>query len=284
MAIIPEHEQVSRGIRGPGRGKSRHFRQIRLLFRQGRFYNIPEWPEKCARKGLINDHWSLIIDLLNDRKSCMARPHASREARGLRITQLLDAAVSLWLEQPEKVPRVEEVARKAGLAKGTVYLYFRCKEDLLLAAHERHVHAFFDALIDEASSSGKMTFEEVMRLVFLHIVEVAAFLPLATLVAGLMHKGISPEASASFNDRISERLMIAGELLGRHFSLGSPEGGVRILMRSYALILGLWQLLGSGKPICTSEKVSAMMLPGYASELEAALTALWNGTMGKEIQ
>lgn len=207
----------------------------------------------------------------------MARPPASPEARELRIGQLLDAAVSLWLENPDKVPKVEDVARRAGLAKGTVYLYFRCKEDLLLAAHERHVEAFFAALISRASES--MDFEDMMTLVFAHIVDVAAFLPLATLVAGLMHKGVSHEAREAFNSRISEKLLTAGELLRSHFPFPDAAGGVQLLMRSYALILGLWQLLGSEKPICTSMAVSAMMLPDYSAELETALRALWRGTL-----
>lgn len=81
----------------------------------------------------------------------MSRPPASAEAREQRINQLLDAAILLWLQHPERVPGVAEVAGEAGLAKGTVYLYFKCKEDLLLAAHERHVAAFFAALIARAS-------------------------------------------------------------------------------------------------------------------------------------
>jgi AcrR family transcriptional regulator len=38
---------------------------------------------------------------------------------------------------------VAEVAEAAGLGKGTVYLYFPSKEEMLLALHERHVTKFF---------------------------------------------------------------------------------------------------------------------------------------------
>lgn len=212
----------------------------------------------------------------------MPRPAASAAAREQRINQLLDAAVALWLQHPERVPSVAEVAEEAALAKGTVYLYFKCKEDLLLAAHERHVEAFFAALIARAARRKRMDFDDMMRLTREHIVGVSAFLPLATLVAGLMHKGVSPEASQSFDRRIAERLTTAGELLCDHFPLPDIAGGVRLLMRSYALILGLWQLVGCAQPICTSPDVSAMMLPDYPSELDAALRALWRGTFDQE--
>ena len=212
----------------------------------------------------------------------MARPPASAEAREHRINQLLDAAVALWLANPERVPSVAEVASEAGLAKGTIYLYFKSKEDMLLAAHERHVQAFFAALIARASSSQPLDIDGMMALTLDHIVHTPAFLPLATLVAGLMYKGVSHEASQAFEARIAEHLKTTGALLRNHFPLPDDNSGARMLMRSYALILGLWQLVGSEQPICNNPDVSAMMMPDYATELDAALRALWSGTLNPE--
>lgn len=212
----------------------------------------------------------------------MSRPPASAEVRELRINQLLDAAVTLWLQHPERIPSVAEVAGQAGVAKGTVYLYFKCKEDLLLAAHERHVQAFFDALIARAADPAAMNFDSMMELTGKHIVHVPAFLPLATVVGGLMHKGVTPDAAAAFEQGVAEQLKQAGALLGNHFPLPDAAAGVQLLMRSYALILGLWQLVGSSKPICVSAEVTSLLLADYPTELDAALRALWRGTLNQE--
>ena len=59
---------------------------------------------------------------------------------------ILDAAERLLARAPERVANVAEVADEAGLAKGTVYLYFPSKDELLLAVHERRVDEFFRAL------------------------------------------------------------------------------------------------------------------------------------------
>ena len=56
---------------------------------------------------------------------------------------ILDAAERLLLRSPERIANVAEVADEAGLAKGTVYLYFPSKEELLLAVHERNIDGFF---------------------------------------------------------------------------------------------------------------------------------------------
>ena len=54
---------------------------------------------------------------------------------------------ALLLRSPERVASVAEVADDAGLAKGTVYLYFPSKEELLLAVHERRIDGFFRDVI-----------------------------------------------------------------------------------------------------------------------------------------
>lgn len=212
----------------------------------------------------------------------MARPLASEESRESRRNALLDAAIDLWLEHPERLASVAEVAKSANVAKGTIYLYFRSKEDLLLAAHERHVQSFFNALIERANQPEIMNLDDMMKLTLCHIVEVPAFLPLATLVAGMLHKGVTPEIAQAFEQRMSDRLSSAGTLLCRHFKLPDTLHGVRLLMQSYALILGLWQLIGSENSICTSEEVAAMLHPTYSIELDDALRSLWRGMLNKD--
>ena len=46
---------------------------------------------------------------------------------------ILDAALALYLENSRELPSVSRIAEASGLAKGTVYLYFRTKEEIFLA-------------------------------------------------------------------------------------------------------------------------------------------------------
>lgn len=50
-----------------------------------------------------------------------------------RPQELLDAALAVFVERGFAAARLEEVAKRAGVSKGTVYLYFSGKEDLLKA-------------------------------------------------------------------------------------------------------------------------------------------------------
>jgi TetR/AcrR family transcriptional regulator len=48
-----------------------------------------------------------------------------------RPQQLLDAALALFVEKGFAATRAEEVAQRAGVSKGTLYLYYPSKEELL---------------------------------------------------------------------------------------------------------------------------------------------------------
>ncbi len=56
-----------------------------------------------------------------------------------RPQELLDAALALFVEKGFAATRSEEVAARAGVSKGTLYLYFPSKEDLLKAVIREHV-------------------------------------------------------------------------------------------------------------------------------------------------
>ncbi|MFN0182414.1 MAG: TetR/AcrR family transcriptional regulator [Aquabacterium sp.] len=56
-----------------------------------------------------------------------------RRRKEARPQELLEAALALFVEKGFAATRAEEVATRAGVSKGTLYLYFPSKEDLLKA-------------------------------------------------------------------------------------------------------------------------------------------------------
>ena len=202
-----------------------------------------------------------------------------------RQQAILDAAARLLARSPERIANMADVADEAGLAKGTVYLYFPSKEELLLAVHERNIDGFFRALITRLEGDEPARIQDVLALTHRHIVEPPLFLPLAARCFGLMAQSVPPETSLAFKQRMAERLMRAGAGLERHFSQLAPGGGLALLRHSYALIIGLWQMSpnGSGPSICPGAgELPAAMSYTYPEEHDRALLALWNGTITGE--
>ncbi len=203
------------------------------------------------------------------------------EDKEARRHALLDAAETLFLRHPDRVASVAEVAEAAGLAKGTVYLYFPSKEEMLLALHERHVARFFAALMRLLTGRRAAGFDEIWRVTRDNLVRAPGYLPLTSRCFGLMDREIPTETAVAFKIRVGQALAGAGAGLERHFPALANGGGVTLLQHSYSLIVGLWQLLHPVERFGTAMERAelAMFRRDYEREVEQALRALWNGTL-----
>lgn len=75
---------------------------------------------------------------------CPKTAAAKRERRKeARPGELLDAALDLFVEKGFAATRVEEVATRAGVSKGTLFIYFQSKEDLFKAVIRENISGRF---------------------------------------------------------------------------------------------------------------------------------------------
>lgn len=61
---------------------------------------------------------------------------APRLQRGERYAQILEAAIDVFADKGFYKARISDVAKRAGVADGTIYLYFHNKDELLLRIFE----------------------------------------------------------------------------------------------------------------------------------------------------
>jgi AcrR family transcriptional regulator len=206
------------------------------------------------------------------------------EHKAERRQEILDAIEALYLEQPDRMPNVAEVADKAGVAKGTVYLYFPTKEEMLLALHEQHVALFFGELSKKLREPGPLDFDDIFAVTRDHMIRVPGYLALTSRCFGMMDREIPIETAVAFKARVAQILMAAGSGLERHFKGLGHGGGVVILMHSYALIVGLWQLVHPNERFgkAASRPELKLLMLDYETEVEKALRALWTGAMNSK--
>ena len=84
-------------------------------------------------------NWSL-----NKPPLSVSSPTKRERRKEARPGELLDAALSLFVEKGFAATRVEEVAARAGVSKGTLFLYFTSKEELFKAVVRETVSGRFD--------------------------------------------------------------------------------------------------------------------------------------------
>jgi TetR/AcrR family fatty acid metabolism transcriptional regulator len=94
----------------------------------------------------------------------MARPRTADKRK-----RILQAAVAVFARKGYFGARVSEIAKKAGVADGTIYLYFRNKEDILVSLFDdlmsEHVQQVKDALwsVPDAESRLRLVAEHHLR-------------------------------------------------------------------------------------------------------------------------
>ena len=73
----------------------------------------------------------------------------AREAGGAdKRERICEAAVAVFAEKGFHAARVSDIAKRAGVADGTIYLYFRAKEDLLITIFEEKMTMLLGGLHD----------------------------------------------------------------------------------------------------------------------------------------
>ncbi len=206
------------------------------------------------------------------------RAIASEEKRE-RFLAIVTAAQKLMSADLSKIPSVDELAKEAGLAKGTVYLYFPSKEELLLAVHAENSREFFADMITIMSRELTVTVEDMRPIVRKHMVDNQAFLALASRCMALMDKDIPVDTIVEHKTAIGNALHLVAEQMIRHFPPLNHDEALRLLQHTYALILGLWQMF---HPV--QRLASAMQTPDlvcfsreFEIELTEAIHSLWHG-------
>jgi AcrR family transcriptional regulator len=221
-----------------------------------------------------------------DRLAATGRLRAlDAQEKAARRESLLDAAERLY-EPSLQLPAVGEVASEAGMAKGTVYLYFRSREALYLGLHERQAQRFFDDLAQRLSQPGPFDQETMLAIVDAHMIRRPAFLSLCNACMAAQADAVDEATHEAFHLALGTTMAQVGTALERHLPRLQPGDGVRFLHQGYALLLGLHQLVGQPSQAALLQRLQAraaglgrpmglLAMSDFRTEAHAALRGLW---------
>ncbi|MBM7706733.1 TetR/AcrR family transcriptional regulator [Chryseomicrobium aureum] len=97
-----------------------------------------------------------------------------------KYRQIIDAAIVVIAENGYHQSQVSKIAKQAGVADGTIYLYFKNKEDILISVFDEKMEMFADRLheiIEEPISAS----EKLYKMVENHFTVLSADRHLATV-------------------------------------------------------------------------------------------------------
>jgi TetR/AcrR family fatty acid metabolism transcriptional regulator len=87
---------------------------------------------------------------------------------GEKRERILAAAISVFAQKGFYATRVSEIAKAAGVADGTIYLYFQNKEDVLVSIFRDRIGQLIEVLKREIAKAGTVE-EKIRRIVELQL-------------------------------------------------------------------------------------------------------------------
>ncbi len=151
-----------------------------------------------------------------------SRPRQRRKEA--RPAELLAAALEVFAEKGFAAARLEEIAARAGVSKGTVYLYFDGKEALFKAAIEAAMTPAVEAVEAIAKDPGRPAAELLRSFVFGWWERIGTT-PLGAVPKLLVaESGNFPEVARWFHETIVSR---AQRAMARLIQLGIERGEFR---------------------------------------------------------
>lgn len=153
---------------------------------------------------------------------------------------ILNAAASLLSKKDWSELSMDEVAKKAKIAKGTLYLYFPTKEDLCLQVHIGDYESWFldleSFLVNDPNTSDEAFCKWFVGSMSRH----PRFLKLLPIVPTILEKNASVDTIREFKTNLRDRLFQLLPILKESMRFESAEKAFFFLMQCHALAIGSW--------------------------------------------
>ena len=145
----------------------------------------------------------------------------TKEKLNDKYHRILEAAVKVFAEQGFFQSTVSQIAKEAGVADGTIYLYFKNKEDILVQFYSykaRQVFALFREEVDGADTA----VEKLRKLIHRHLEEFQNDKNMAMVYRAETHKN-----SRLVEEQIKEMSKMYHDIVSEIVELGQEEGVMR---------------------------------------------------------
>jgi AcrR family transcriptional regulator len=193
-------------------------------------------------------------------------------------TNIIQAAAALLLKKDLAELSMDEVAKKAKVAKGTLYLYFPTKEDLCLRVHIYDYQLWFLDLRDylESPNKNKISFEDWFVGSFEKHPRFVKILP---IVPTILEKNASYDTVKEYKTELLNQLQEIIPALTLCLGFKKSEDTFMFMMQCYAITIGSWS---HGFPSNTvkqvlNEKGMQIFLIDYVKFVKSSIEILIKG-------
>ncbi|WP_018691299.1 TetR family transcriptional regulator [Algicola sagamiensis] len=216
---------------------------------------------------------------------CRAKRARAPKEKEARRNHILHVASQLFSADAPQLPTADKIAKTAGIAKGTVYLYFKSKEEIFLCLLEQHQTKWLERVRSHLEQNPGLSIEIVVESLCSYIEQEPQFFHLASMSGTVIEQNIDKADLIAYKSHCLTRFKKLGEFLQQHLSQIAEERTadewVTYLVRSYAILLGIWQQSNphpSIRAVLLQPSLSILM-PDFSHEARDALRHLWQSAL-----
>lgn len=154
----------------------------------------------------------------------MSEAPKRRRRKEERPGDICRAALELFAEKGFAGAKIEEIAARAGLSKGAVYLYFPTKEDIFRAVVRQTVVPNVEA-IEQALSASDFPVADLIRTLLPRMAEVVTALPIGAVAKMVIGESRNfPELAKVWHDDV---ILRGVSLISKLIERGQASGEIR---------------------------------------------------------
>lgn len=163
------------------------------------------------------------------------------EQKNERRESILAAASGLYAREEYESISVARIAAEAGVAKGTVFVYFSSKEAIFLDLALRSFGEWFGEIertFEIGAGESRLEAEEAARKIVDTLAGRRTMLRLASLSHAILERNVALEESLRFKRAVLDSLARLGSDLRPFFPAIPQEKSLSFLLGVYSVILG----------------------------------------------
>lgn len=164
------------------------------------------------------------------------------EQKQQRRQAILDVAWERFQETSYQAITMAEVAERAGLAKGTIYLYFKTKEELFLSVQEQQLQHWFDEVDARLAAQELRGAAAVAQLICETLDRRPGLTRLLAILHSVLEQNVDFATALRFKRMLLARMTSTGSLLEQALPFLAAGQGAQLLLRIHALVIGLQHL------------------------------------------
>jgi AcrR family transcriptional regulator len=190
-------------------------------------------------------------------------PRSRKRRKEARPAEIIEAGLAEFAAHGFRGTRLEDVAARAGVAKGTLYRYFEDKQALFRAAMQSRALPVLDQiepLVDAFPGTTRALMTQMLHLVYARLVESDLRILIRILVAEGPH---FPELTALYHrEMITRGRAILGRIMARGVARGEIRPGAAVelplVIMGPAIMAAIWKMTFEvHEPIATERFMAA---------------------------